>query len=113
MSGNEIDKFVLSNGLHNLSKSEELYMSRNEIDKIVLSNDFNSLEILDLSENKLNNAALSSLANLLSLKFLYLSSNRLKGVIHLRGKLASHFSLQFMIDNIFDIITVWSLNRSQ
>ncbi|KAA3490650.1 leucine-rich repeat receptor protein kinase MSP1-like [Gossypium australe] len=44
------------------------------------------LEVLDLSDNMLNNSIFSSLGMLSNLKYLYLDYNKLEGRIHMKGK---------------------------
>ncbi|KAB2027144.1 hypothetical protein ES319_D05G014800v1 [Gossypium barbadense] len=74
----------------NLMNLKELYLCKNKIKSLgSLFYDkngpkLNKLEVLDLSENMLNNSIFSSLGALSNLKYLYLYHNKLKGRIHMK-----------------------------
>ncbi|KAG4156902.1 hypothetical protein ERO13_D02G027550v2 [Gossypium hirsutum] len=74
---------------------KSLYLSGNAISGNLenegfgkLSSTLSNLEILDLSENYLNDSILLSLSELSSLRHLDLSSNKFEGSGHQRGKLS-------------------------
>ncbi|KAL5738668.1 hypothetical protein ACOSP7_031429 [Xanthoceras sorbifolium] len=82
---------------------QKLRMANNEIDKIVFPKGLVNLEYLDLSGNKLNNSILSSVADLTSLRYLYLDDSGLEGIVDV-AELYSLSNLEelYMSDNKID-----------
>ncbi|KAB1669982.1 hypothetical protein ES319_1Z208300v1 [Gossypium barbadense] len=68
-----------------------------------LSSTLSNLEILDLSENYLNDSILLSLSELSSLRYLNLSSNKFEGSGHLRG-----FQLLSRLNNLETLDLSWN-----
>ncbi|TYG78150.1 hypothetical protein ES288_D02G035000v1 [Gossypium darwinii] len=89
---------------------KSLYLSGNAISGNLenegfgkLSSTLSNLEILDLSENYLNDSILLSLSELSSLRYLDLSHNKLEGSSHLRG-----FQLLSRLNNLETLDLSWN-----
>ncbi|TYG66615.1 hypothetical protein ES288_D05G015300v1 [Gossypium darwinii] len=88
LSYNNFNDSILSS-LSELSSLKSLNLANNLLTGTNPVNDkngpkLNKLEVLDLSENMLNNSIFSSLGALSNLKYLYLYHNKLKGRIHMK-----------------------------